>query len=506
MAIEYIHLLLIGTSLIANILLALFVLSKKFKSLASLYYFFFMCAVIVHVAGDLFFQLSTTIREALFWIYVYWVGFFFLAMFFFYFATVFPKRKKLFFTNEPAKLILMIIPVGLIYILIYSGEFIKEIVFSSTQVNSVVYGNLYWMGSIYLAIFMWLGLIKLYIDYRQTIFESEKKNIKLVFIGIFIAGVFGLLGDVFLIKLLGFGELKLASVFILFSCIVMGYVVVRHKIFTITPANEKASTKKPIISVELGKSYFVDEKSIGRKKAFRLFSDIVRHNHQGLAISTDHPNQIRQKYLLEKTPIIWLSDSAEQKKGNIKIDELEALNSTIHSFLERAINPVVLIDGIKMILIENGSRKTTDCFKSIMKKTKETSSIIFFSVSTDEKEFVDIFNETVAITKTINALEKKLLSRKISNQTHDEMLIETWEELIEKEAEMKIIEEELIGKIVSTTKTEHDLAIKKKALSFAQYYIAKRKFGSNIGNEIINSLNKKIVRLENEIRKTGNGY
>jgi hypothetical protein len=506
MAIEYLHLLLIGTSLVANLLLALFVLSKKFKSIASLYYFFFMCAIIVHVVGDLFFQLSTTIRDALFWIYVYWIGFFFLAMFFFYFATTFPKPKKLFFTNEPAKMILMLIPLGLIYILIYSGEFIKEIVFSSTQVNSVVYGNLYWMGSIYLAIFMWLGLIKLFIDYKQTIFESEKKNIQLVFIGIFIAGVFGLLGDVFLIKLLGFGELKLASVFILFSCIVMSYVVVKHKIFTITPVNETASTKKPIITVEPGKSYFIDEKSIGRKKAFRLFSDIVRHNHQGLAISTDHPNQIRQKYLLEKTPIIWLSDSVEQKKRNIKIDEIEALNSTIYSFLDRATNPVVLIDGIKMILIVNGSRKTTDFFKSIMKKTKEANSIIFFSVGNDEKEFVDIFNKTVAITKTINELEKKLLTRKISNQTHDEMLIETWEELIGKEAEMKLIEEELIGKIVTENKTKRNLLINQKAAKLTEYYLAKRKFNSTIGNAILNNLNKNIVRLENELRKKAGSY
>ncbi|MBT4869993.1 MAG: hypothetical protein HON47_00265, partial [Candidatus Diapherotrites archaeon] len=99
MAIEYIHLILLEVSLVASLLLTLIVLSKKLKSLASLYYFFFMCAISVHIAGDLFFQLSTTVRDALFWIYVYWVGFFFLAIFFFYFATAFPKRKRLFFTN-----------------------------------------------------------------------------------------------------------------------------------------------------------------------------------------------------------------------------------------------------------------------------------------------------------------------------------------------------------------------------------------------------------------------
>jgi len=506
MVIEYIHALLLGTSLVANTFLTIFVLSKKLKSLASIYYFFFMCSIVVHIIGDLFFQMSTTVRDALFWMYIYWIGFFFLAIFFFYFTTVFPKQKKIFFANEPSKLILMLIPFGLIYILLYSGEFVKEIVFSQTTVNYVVYGNLYWMGTAHLAIFMGLGLIKLFIEYKQTIFESERKNIQLVFIGLFIAAFFGMLGDVFLIRLLGFGELKLASVFIFISCIVMSYVTIKHKIFTIVPVSEEVSKDKPLIDVESGKSYFVDEKSKGRKKAFRLFSDIVRHNRQGLVISTDHPNQIRQKYLLEKTPIIWLSDSIEMKKDNIKPNEIEALNSTIHQFIDNAINPVILIDGIKKLLIANGSRKTTDFFKSIMDKTSKTNSILFFSVGNDEKEFTDIFNETVAITKTINELEKKLLSRKITPQTHSEMLIETWEELVEKEAEMKMIEEEIIGKVTGTDNIERQLIIEKKALNIIEYYTAKRKFESNTGKEIFNNLNKKIVRLENEIRKKANRY
>jgi len=506
MAIEYIHALLLGTSFLASVFLAILVISRKHKSIASIYYFFFMCAVSVHVAGDFFFQLSTNVRDALFWIYIYWIGFFFMGIFFFYFATDFPKKRQIFFTSEQSKMILMLLPLGLIYLLIYTNDFVKQIVFSQTSINYVVYGNVYFMAIIYLALFLGLGLFKLFIDYRQTVFELEKKNIQLVFIGLFIASFFGMLGDTFLIKLLGFGELKLASIFIFISCVIMSYVTIKHKIFTVIPVSEDVSEEKPIIEVQPGKSYFIDEKSKGRKKAFRIFSDIVRHGHQGLAISADHPNQIRQKYLLEKTPILWLSDSAEMKKSNIRPNEIEALNSTIYLFIESAINPVILIDGIKKLLIANGSRKTTEFFKSIMDKANETKSIIFFSVADDENEFISIFNETIAINKTITELEKKLLSRKITQQTHSEMLVETWEELVEKEAEMKMIEEEIIGKIFGVSNVERQLIIEKKALTIIEYYIAKRKFESNIGKEIFNNLNKKIVRLENDIRKKANRY
>ena len=264
--------------------------------------------------------------------------------------------------------------------------------------------------------------------------------------------------------------------------------------------------ERPVMHSEFGRIYFIDEKSKSRKKALRLFSDLVRHNKQGLLISTDHPNQIRQKYQLEKTPVIWLSDSIEMEKNNIKTNELEALNNTIHLFLERANTAIVAIDGIEKLIVVNGSRKVTNFFDSLTKKAIETNSTIFFSVSDTEKNFVKIYNDIIVIKKTLKDLENKLLSRKISNEAYSEVLIENWEELIEKEAELKIFEDELIGKISDTNSIKLQLFIEQKALTIANYYIAKRKIDTKEGNEIVNNINKKIIRLEKEIRKEQNSY
>jgi len=501
MAIEFLHALLLGTSLLANIILCGYVLSRRLKSLAAVYYFFFMVSVIVHIAGDLFFQLSTNIRDALFWMNLYWIGFFFMTMCFFYFASVFPRNRHIMFNREYAKLILLVIPIWLTYMILSSNDYIHQILLSGTQVNAIAYGPLYLIGVTYISFFLGMGLVKLYWDYLHADFKSEKESIKLVFSGIFIGAFFGIVGDTFFIRILGLGELKLASIFIFITCIIISYVTVKHKIFSITPVSEESTTKKAPENVAIGESYFIDEKSKGRKKAFRIFSESVRHNRQGLVISTDHPNQIREKYLLEKTPIIWLSDSIELKKENIKPNEIEALNNTVLLFMDRATNPIILLHGIKKLLIVNGSRKTTELLRSIIDKSKTKGATFLVSVSDEEKEFISVFNEAKSIEDTIKDLEKRLLLRKISNQTHDELLAESWEALAEKEAEMKMIEEEQIGKISGINSLERELIIKKKSMEIIKYYSAKRQFDSSVSKTIINSLNKKIVHLENEILK-----
>jgi len=497
MVVELFHAFILGTSLVASIVLAIVVLTKKFKSMASFYYFFFMLAVTAHVAGDLFFQLSTNIRDALFWINLYWIGFYFLAILFFYFTTVFPKRDKVLFQTEFAKSILLIIPLGLTYALLFSTDFITQLFVSSTGLNSVVYGSLYIISPIYLAIFMWVGLIKLYLDYRGATFESEKKMIRLIFIGIFFPAFFGILGDTFALRMLGFGELKLASVFILISCIIMSYVVIKHKIFSITPISETPTETKPIQIFENGKAYFINERSVVNKKAFRLFSDQVRHGRQGLIVSTMDPNEIRKKYHIPKTPIICLTNNIESK-NNIKIEEIEMLNNTIDSFLNRAKNPAVLLDGITEIITLNGSKKVSEFFNALIKKALETNATLLFSIKKEEDEFIETFNKIRLIKSNLNTLKKRFFSHEIAEETYNELASETELELLRTSAELKIVEEELIGQLVNPSKHERKKVVLEKTIVLINYAISKRKISQEDGGEMLKVLQKELFNFEKE--------
>jgi hypothetical protein len=76
----------------------------------------------------------------------------------------------------------------------------------------------------------------------------------------------------------------------------------------------------------------------------------------GLAISRQHPDLIKQKYGLEKTPIFWLATRAGQDV--IAPTNLGILTHTLISFIEDNSCGVVLLDGIEYLVSNNDFNKT----------------------------------------------------------------------------------------------------------------------------------------------------
>ncbi len=72
---------------------------------------------------------------------------------------------------------------------------------------------------------------------------------------------------------------------------------------------------------------------------------------QGLCFTMDSPRETRQIYLLQITPIFWIS-----KYGNDSVSpyNLELMASMIYEFLRRSKNPVVLLDGVEYLITING--------------------------------------------------------------------------------------------------------------------------------------------------------
>jgi len=72
---------------------------------------------------------------------------------------------------------------------------------------------------------------------------------------------------------------------------------------------------------------------------------------QGLCFTMDSPEEIRQRYLLQTTPIFWIS-----KHGNDSINpaNLEIMMGMINDFFRRSKNPIVLLEGLEYLNITNG--------------------------------------------------------------------------------------------------------------------------------------------------------
>ncbi len=485
-------------SLIVNLVFTGYLILKKLKNLAVFYYILFMFGIVVHVFGDLMFQLSGANKWAVFGILLYWIGYFLIGVFFFLFTTEYPKKRPTIFSGETGKLSVLLLPLVMIYVLLYSRDFIQELIIVNGGVNYVIYGTIYGVAIGYLLLFLGAGLFLILTEYFNTQISSEKNNLKLIFLGTFFGIFFGIIGDAYLWSI--FGETKFASLFVLLGATIISYAVFNHKIFDIVPKSEDEVYTKPIFSTEYGKNYFIHETKFP-SKALRYFSDQVRHKRQGLIVSTIYPKQINQRYGLKETPIIWLSDLKEKNLKSISPKKIDLLNNTLASFLSVAQKPVLLIEGIRELVIYNGSNKTISFIRSITSKAIEKNANVFFSLTKLEPDFVETANEIDSLEGILSKVEKKFLTHKITEETYLEILEENEQKLARARAELKVIEDEMVEKIVHLSKEERELLVLKTMISQINYSINKRQLRTETGEKLLKETHKELVEIERKIKK-----
>jgi hypothetical protein len=72
---------------------------------------------------------------------------------------------------------------------------------------------------------------------------------------------------------------------------------------------------------------------------------------QGLCFTVDSPEITRQKYLLQTTPVFWIS---KHGTNSINPSNLEVIADIVKDFTRKSKNPVVLLDGLEYLVIING--------------------------------------------------------------------------------------------------------------------------------------------------------
>jgi len=71
---------------------------------------------------------------------------------------------------------------------------------------------------------------------------------------------------------------------------------------------------------------------------------------QGLCFTVSSPEEIRDKYLLQTTPLFWISKHGDE---SINPANLEIMAGMINEFLGKSKNPVVLLDGLEYLILTN---------------------------------------------------------------------------------------------------------------------------------------------------------
>lgn len=107
-------------------------------------------------------------------------------------------------------------------------------------------------------------------------------------------------------------------------------------------------------SLRPGKCYVVEEAP--PSVSFDAFANLVSTSDGGggavgLAVTRQHPDLVRQKYGLEKTPVYWLATRAGE--GVISPTNLGILTQTLVKFIGENDDGVILLDGLEYLVSNN---------------------------------------------------------------------------------------------------------------------------------------------------------
>ncbi len=81
-----------------------------------------------------------------------------------------------------------------------------------------------------------------------------------------------------------------------------------------------------------------------------------RSRPQGVVVTRQFPKDVRSKYFIQTTPIVWLSTVAG--KDNMDPSKLSLLTDHLVNFMEKSQNAVILIDGIEYLVTSNDFPRT----------------------------------------------------------------------------------------------------------------------------------------------------
>jgi Na+/proline symporter len=212
---------------------------------------------------------------------------------------------------------------------------------------------------------------------------------------------------------------------------------------TVKPVMEAAKETLPAYDLARGKIYVIPE------IAYAVFTDQITHGVEGLCITHDAPEDVRQRYGFTETPIIKLSD----EKGSdryISPRNLPLLFVTIKSFVESSKNSIVLIDSIEKLIKENEGkipqREILDYVYQIELLAHKSHFILAENSDFVHMEITSSINEAKELLFTLGPLSSYLF------QTFSDVMLSQLKDDARREAVMQVNEQIASGDFFETAK------------------------------------------------------
>jgi PAS domain S-box-containing protein len=156
----------------------------------------------------------------------------------------------------------------------------------------------------------------------------------------------------------------------------------------ILPLAEQAVDSVQAYHFDKGVIYLMDKGKVNHY--MDIFTDQVKHNIQGLCISRQNPQAIRDHFGLEKTPLVWLNGGdVVLGETAIKPGNLSSLTATVTDFIAKADDSVVMLDGMEYVMARNGFDSMLKFVQYLNDRIMDSNSRAFFCIDTgalDDKQ------------------------------------------------------------------------------------------------------------------------
>lgn len=116
----------------------------------------------------------------------------------------------------------------------------------------------------------------------------------------------------------------------------------------VNPLPEKKLKTECKYWLDPSECYIVTE--VKPRKSFDIFVELVTHGIPGFVISREHPQKIKKKYKLIRTPMLWLSRS--EMENSINPEDFLKMDYTLRQFTRKSEESVILLDGLEYLMIQ----------------------------------------------------------------------------------------------------------------------------------------------------------
>ena len=152
------------------------------------------------------------------------------------------------------------------------------------------------------------------------------------------------------------------------------------------PGTEDASAVE--YHLEPRRCYLVKESD--PTTAMTIFSRMVLHKGlHGLLITRTLPIRIREKYNLQKTPIVWLTTNRQPGETCVSPTAIAELSGVLVSFLDQTKDGIILIEGLEYLISQNNFRSILNLLQLMNDKIMISDSRLLITLdpaTIDEKE------------------------------------------------------------------------------------------------------------------------